>query len=74
MMTEMMGLDMLVSACYALVALLALFLGLRKLDQRAGRPWAETMDIIREDPRATATYYAARWLGACLVVAAFIAR
>lgn len=74
MFIEMMGIDLAVSAAYALLAVFVLFFGLRWLDKRNGRPWNETIGKIREDSLASSIYYSARWLGACLVVASFIAR
>ena len=73
-MLEFLQFTVMVDLGYALAALLGLFLGLRWLDKRNGRPWAQTMDIIRSDALAAAVYYAARWAGACLVVAAFLSR
>lgn len=71
-MHDVIILSALVDVGYAIGALLALFLGLRYLDKRAGRPWGDTMGIIRGNDLATAIYYAARWIGACIVVAAFV--
>ena len=75
-MNEVFLVSAAVDVGYAVGALLILFWGLRLLDKRAGRPWSETVEIIRgkdnENATATSLYYAARWIGACIVVAAFV--
>ncbi|MBU4244510.1 MAG: hypothetical protein KUA35_09080 [Pseudodesulfovibrio sp.] len=73
-MVELIGYSFVVDLFYTAVALLLLFFGLRLLDARSGRPWTDTIRIIRKDPHATALYYAARWIGACLLVGLLLSR
>ncbi len=73
-MFELIGVSFLTSLGYALAALLILFLGLRWLDARNERPWKETIEKIREEPLAASIYYAARWLGACILIGLVMSR
>jgi hypothetical protein len=67
--------SLLLSLAAALVALVALFFGLRFFDILAGRPFRSkdaaarggVVNIIHSDPRATAHYYGLRFLGACIL-------
>lgn len=71
-MMEFLGINTAVNLVYALGALFVMFWGLRWLDARSGRPWKETAEKIKEESLASAIYYGARWMGASIVVAAFI--
>jgi high-affinity Fe2+/Pb2+ permease len=73
-MFELIGTSFVVTLFYALAALLLLFLGLRWLDSRNERPWKEAIEKIRENEIASAIYYAARWIGACLLVGMVMSR
>jgi len=73
-MFELIGVSYLTSLGYALSALLMLFVGLRWLDSRNGRPWKETAQLIRSEAHAAAIYYAARWLGACILIGLVMSR
>lgn len=73
-MIELIGVSFLTSLVYAAAALLMLFFGLRWLDSRTGRPWKDTISIIRGDANASAIYFAARWIGACLLIGLVMSR
>lgn len=51
------------------IALAGLFLYLRLADRMAGIEWRKAFDSIESDARACATYFAARNLGACYLLA-----
>ncbi|WP_243546384.1 hypothetical protein [Pseudodesulfovibrio tunisiensis] len=67
-MLELIGIQYLTTALYAMTALVLVLGLLRWLDKSAGRPWGDVIDIIREDPHAAALYYGVRFAGACLLV------
>lgn len=73
-LVEMTAYGAVTDLVYALLAMLLLWLGLRYLDKANGRPWIETMDIIRSDSLATSHYYGARWIGACLIIGMLLSR
>lgn len=67
-MFELIGVQYVTTALYAMTALVIVLGLLRWLDKSAGRPWCHVIDNIREDPRAAAFYYGVRFAGACLLV------
>lgn len=67
-MFELIGVQYVTTALYALTALVLVLGLLRWLDKSAGRPWGYVIDTIREEPRAAALYYGIRFAGACLLV------
>lgn len=73
-MLELIGVSYLTSIFYSVSAILLLFLCLKWLDKSNGRPWKDSIKIIRKDSHATAIYYAARWLGACILVGLVMSR
>ena len=73
-MFELISVSFLTSLVYSLAALLMLFLGLRWLDKRNGREWSETAKLIRSEAHASAIYYAARWLGGCILIGLVMSR
>lgn len=73
-MLELIGVSFATSLGYALTALFLLFFGHRLLDRIAGRPWDETIEIIRGNALATAIYFAARWVGSCLLIGLVMSR
>jgi hypothetical protein len=52
---------------YAMLAAVAVWLGLLYLDKSINVKFSETAAIIRQDPRATAIYYGARVIAVCLL-------
>jgi hypothetical protein len=73
-MLELIGVSFVTSLLYAGAALLLLFYGLRWLDYRNGRPWKDSIKTIRGNAHASAIYYAARWLGACILIGLVMSR
>lgn len=53
---------------YAAIAAAAVVFGLRYFDKSVGIRFSETLALIRQEPRAAATYYAARVIAVCLLV------
>ena len=73
-MFELVSFSFATALVYAAAAILMLFWLLRRLDKINGRPWSETIEIIRESPLATAVYYGFRWIGACMLIGWIMSR
>ena len=58
------------------MGILALFTttyALRYYDRSSGRPFRQSFEIMKGEPRALATYYGARFIGVCLLIAVVLA-
>ena len=73
-MIELISVSFLTSLVYSFAALFFLYLGLRWLDKKNVGDFQEAILKIREDSIASAIYYGARWLGACLLIGLVMSR
>jgi hypothetical protein len=62
------------SALVLVGAIMVALVTLRVFDKLAGQPFRIVLANIRRHPRACAMYYGLRFLGVCLIVAAYVFR
>ena len=71
-MNEYMIMNVGLDLSYAVIALFVLVLVLRFMDKRNGVVWKDVMEVIKSNALATAIYYGARFVGACILISAFV--
>ena len=67
-MQEVLVTSSLLTLAFAMLALVLVLVVLRLFDMVTGTPFSETKKVIKNDPKAAATYYGLRFLGVCLLV------
>lgn len=70
---EFAFLDIVLRLIVGIIALFGVTLALRYYDRSSGRSFKDSFQIMKEEPRALATYYGARFIGACILIAIVLA-
>lgn len=71
-MTEITIISFVLNMAYLVVALFTLWSVLRIFDQLSGGSFGDAKKLITEEPLSCALYYGARFLGVCILGAAFV--